>query len=345
MPSLTIDDRAVEVPEEATILDAARKLGIDIPTLCFLEGRAPQTSCMVCLVKVDGGERLLPACATKVRDGMRVESEAAEVRQARRMALELLLGDHLGDCIAPCHAVCPAHINIPRMIRQIASGRAREAGVTAAPCRDCAAPCEKACRRAVKDNAVSIRLLVRYAAEVAGAVRPPPAAAEREYSVHIGRVEKDEIDDFMADASPAGRIEPSQGPGGGFTEGEARREALRCLHCDCRKPGECRLRKYAAACGAKPNEYRGERRAFEQYVHPQNVVYEPGKCIACGLCVRITKDAAEPLGLAFVGRGFNVRVAVPFDGSLEEGLQRTAAECVAACPTGALAFKDDPKEA
>jgi len=285
---------------------AARKLGIDIPTLCFLEGRAPQTSCMVCLVKVDGGERLLPACATKVRDGMRVESETDEVRQARRMALELLLGDHLGDCIAPCHAVCPAHINIPRMIRQIASGRARGAAVIALRCRDCAAPCENACRRAVKDHAVSIRLLVRYAAEFEGAVPAPPVTAKREYSVHIGRVEKDD---------------------------------------DCRRPGDCRLRKYAAACGAKPNEYRGERRAFEQHVHPQNVVYEPGKCIACGLCVRITRDAAEPLGLTFIGRGFNVRVAVPFDGSLEAGLQRTAAECVDACPTGALAFKDDPKEA
>ena len=55
MPELTIDDRAVDVPDGPTILDAARKLGIDIPTLCFLEGRPPQTSCMVCRVKVDDG--------------------------------------------------------------------------------------------------------------------------------------------------------------------------------------------------------------------------------------------------------------------------------------------------
>ena len=124
MPSVTIDDRVVDVPEGATVLDAARQLGIDIPTLCFLGGHPPQTSCMVCLVKVDGARRLVPACATKARDGMRIESETDEIRTARRTALELLLSDHLGDCIAPCQAVCPAHMSIPQMIRQIAAGGA-----------------------------------------------------------------------------------------------------------------------------------------------------------------------------------------------------------------------------
>ena len=131
MPRITIDNQPIEVEAGATVLAAARRLGIDIPALCFLEGRAPQTSCMACLVKVDGGSRFLPACATVVREGMHVESETDEVRKARRTAIELLLGDHLGDCIAPCQAACPAHMDIPRMIRLVAGGRIREAAATA----------------------------------------------------------------------------------------------------------------------------------------------------------------------------------------------------------------------
>ena len=343
MPKLTIDNRPVEVEPGATVLDAARKLGIDIPTLCFLEGRPAQTSCMACLVKVNG--QLVPACATIATNGMRVESETDEVHGARRTALELLLGDHLGDCVAPCQAVCPSHINIPRIIRQVASGRIQDGVPAVEVCRTCRAPCEKACRRAVKDHAVSIRLLLRYAAEVGRPVAKPPAEpAERPYSVHVGRIDQEEIDLFMVGASEADRVEPSRGPDAGFTDDEARREALRCLHCDCRRADDCKLRNYGALCEASPRKHKVKRRRFEQQCHPQNVIYEPGKCIACGLCVQITKDAGESLGLTFVGRGFNVRVAVPFNRPLAEGLRHAAAECVRACPTGALAFKDDPQE-
>jgi NADH dehydrogenase/NADH:ubiquinone oxidoreductase subunit G len=68
------------------------------------------------------------------------------------------------------------------------------------------------------------------------------------------------------------------------------------------------------------------------------VIYESGKCIDCGLCIQIAAVAGEKLGLAFVGRGFNVRVAVPFDYSMAQALEHAAAKCVEACPTGALAL-------
>ena len=89
------------MPEGGTILDAARSLGVDIPTLCFLEGLDPNTSCMMCLVRVKGRRQLVPACATAVEDGMQVENETEEIRDVRRTCLELLLSDHIGDCAPP----------------------------------------------------------------------------------------------------------------------------------------------------------------------------------------------------------------------------------------------------
>ncbi len=122
MPKITIDNREVEVEAGTTVLDAAQKLGISIPTLCYLRGHEATTSCMVCVVKLAGANGLVPACGTVVRDGMRVESDSEEVREARKAALELLLSDHVGDCVGPCQMGCPAHMNIPQMIRQIAAG-------------------------------------------------------------------------------------------------------------------------------------------------------------------------------------------------------------------------------
>ena len=127
MPKLTIDNQEVEVEKGSTILDAANALGVDIPSMCFLKGCTPSTSCMVCVVKVEGRNGLVPACATVATDAMIVHSETDEVRKARTTALELLLSDHLGDCMGPCHVTCPATMDIPLMIRQIADGNMQAA--------------------------------------------------------------------------------------------------------------------------------------------------------------------------------------------------------------------------
>ena len=522
MPTITIDNQEITVQPGATILDAAGRLGIRIPTLCYLKGHPAITSCMVCVVKVAGVSKLLPACATRAQEGMVVESEWHEVHAARRMALELLLGDHLGDCVGPCHSTCPAHINIPLMIDHIAAGRNRDAirvvkehiALPAVLGRICPEICEKACRRGAGfgnpgpsgGGAVSICLLKRFAADLdlasgspyvpvckpfigkkvaivgagpaglsaayyllregvactihdenplpGGTLRwaiPPQrlprevidaevsiiesmgarfrmavkigeqvslddlqrdfdavivaagvdsvrlglemgahgikvnrhtlmthipgvfaagsaisphkhavrAVAEgrtaalsaaaylagklfqdqtRPYTVKMGKLAEDELAVFARDASPSDRISPA---GDGFAPDEAAAEARRCLHCECAKLAGCKLRDYAMEYAADPGEFKGERRHFARESDHPMLVYEPGKCISCGICVALAEEYGEPLGLTFIGRGFGVRVGVPFGESLSEGLRVAAEKCAESCPTGALVLKEN----
>src|SRR5208282_2751597 len=174
MPHITFDQRYVDMPVGSTILAAAERLGIQIPTLCYSRQCDPSTSCLVCLVKLLPSGRLVPACATPVAEGMQVESETAEIHAVRRSTLELLLSDHLGDCVAPCSFGCPAQMNIPQMLRQIVAGDLREALITvkadiALPAvlgRICPAPCEKVCRRGSLDGSIAICELKRIVADV-----------------------------------------------------------------------------------------------------------------------------------------------------------------------------------
>jgi predicted molibdopterin-dependent oxidoreductase YjgC len=87
---IEIDGRRISVPEDHTILDAARKLGIDTPTLCFLENLTPVNVCRVCVVELEGSRVLVPACSRKVEPGMRIKTDSERVRLSRRLVLEFL---------------------------------------------------------------------------------------------------------------------------------------------------------------------------------------------------------------------------------------------------------------
>jgi len=522
MPTLKIDNRQVSVAQGSTVLDAARSLGIDVPALCHRDGCTPNTSCLCCIVRVNGGKRLVPSCATKAADGMVVESETPEIRSARQMALELLLADHAGDCRAPCQNVCPARMDIATMIRQIHAGELREALLTvkqriALPAvlgRICPELCEKGCRRGQIDAPVSICQLKRYVADVdlasghpwlpacreptgkrvaiAGAgpaglaaawyllqlghacvlfdehdepggnlryavdpeklprdvlnreigllhelgarfqtrqkigaaislaelkqqydavllalgemdaakaaalgmpmlgkglktdkktmltpqagvfatgaavtpyrhavravadgrsaallvdafLRGVVAAAEPQFTVRLGVLSDTELAAFQSNATRDPRA-AAVAPTAGLSDRQAAGESGRCLHCECAKLSSCSLRKYAIDYGASVSAYKMQRRPFVRTASHPLVVYEPGKCISCGICVQIARNAAEPLGLTFVGRGFDVRIGVPFNGALAEALTKTAKECAAACPTGALALGACPPQ-
>jgi NADH dehydrogenase/NADH:ubiquinone oxidoreductase subunit G len=112
------------------------------------------------------------------------------------------------------------------------------------------------------------------------------------------------------------------------------------MNCDCRKPDSCKLRIYADEYGADQKKYRSEQRkpVIKQYTH-ESIVYEQEKCIKCGLCVGITAGEKELTGLTFIGRGFDVRIGVPFTRELGEALTLTAAKCAKACPTAAISMK------
>lgn len=188
--TLTIDGREVSVPEGATILDAARKLEIPVPTLCHNQALAPYGSCWVCAVKVEGARTLVPSCSTKAREGMIVHSEDPEVRQTRRVCLELLLSDHHGDCLGPCQEACPAGIDVQGYIAHAAKGEYAEAirlvkqkNPLPLICgRVCPRPCEENCRRNLVDEPVAVDAIKRYLADwdrSLGADRYVPPRAER----------------------------------------------------------------------------------------------------------------------------------------------------------------------
>lgn len=523
---IRIDGHEVELLPCQSVLDGARKLGIDIPTLCYLEKCGPQTSCLACVVKING--KLVPSCGTKATAGMVVESETDEVHEARRTALELLFSDHVGDCLSPCHRLCPLGLNIPAMLRQIQVGALEQAAATvrdALPLpavlgRLCHHPCEQGCRRSSWDDPAAIReeecfvadwdyglkkagektggeshtpclpscsaasgksvviigagptglatayqllrdghgvtlvdrhqtaggslrqvaekdlprrvldaeleFLTRLGAKfkpyialgteltldglslgfdaillalgeisksegealglsmapggikvnvatgqterahvfAAGrAVKPlnrivkaiaegvaiaarinqflnnePIGSSSRPFSSVMGRLERDELKKFIQNSAAGGSVTPCDACAG-FNRAEAAAEASRCLHCDCRSSGNCALQGYAQLYEVNASRYRQQRRSFEQLMQPGGVIFEPGKCIRCGICVKLTELAGEPLGLTFIGRGFDVKVAAPFGKSVEEGLQKVAEECVKHCPTGALAMR------
>lgn len=506
MPQLRIDNLELTAPDDATILQAAASVGIDIPHLCSTDGCDPETSCLVCLVRVQGIRRLVPACATRVSEGMVVQNSTDEVRLARRTALELLLAEHTGECFAPCRNVCPAHLDIPEMVRCINDGELRDAARIA---REdlvlpgilgyvCPGLCEKGCRRASADQAVSICSLHRYTAEMdlasgdpwlpqcdqptgknvaiigagpaglaaayvllkhghavtifdaadaaggtlrtsvdpaklprqiidaeaallarlgaqfhfgqalgqqltleslrqthnavllavgqASAAGSQPATDARSsfttatpgvfaattthehavravadgkvagqaiddylagralpakapaFAVRMGRLSAPEIRSFLAGASTRPRVDLKEAT---FTAEQACDESGRCMECGCHSIQWCRLRQYAIQYDADPNRYRGQRRPFVRDESHPHVIFEPGKCIDCGLCVQVTRRHSEQLGLTFVGRGFDVRIAVPFGESLEGALRQTAEEVCRVCPTGALRRRPD----
>ncbi len=99
MVNITINGQSLSVPQDYTILQAARQAGIDIPTLCYLKDINEIGACRMCLVEVKGARTLVTACVYPVNEGMEVFTNTARVRKARKAVLELLLSNHNKKCL------------------------------------------------------------------------------------------------------------------------------------------------------------------------------------------------------------------------------------------------------
>ncbi|MEJ2744595.1 MAG: FAD-dependent oxidoreductase [bacterium] len=170
---ITIDGKRIAAHRGETILQAARRAGVNIPTLCHDEKLEPYASCWICAVKVKGAPRLRPACATEVSDGMEIVTHDNEILATRKLCIELLLSDHCGECLPPCRLACPAGCDARGYLNLILDKRYDEAlrlimetvPMPATIGRICPHPCEEACRRSVVDEPASICALKRFAAE------------------------------------------------------------------------------------------------------------------------------------------------------------------------------------
>ncbi|MBI5727349.1 MAG: (2Fe-2S)-binding protein, partial [Ignavibacteriales bacterium] len=99
MVELTINKIKVKAEDNMTILDAAKSVGITVPTLCHLKDLVPSGACRICSVEVEGFRNLVPSCAYPVSEGLVVETNSPRVRRARKTIVELLVEDHPQDCL------------------------------------------------------------------------------------------------------------------------------------------------------------------------------------------------------------------------------------------------------
>ena len=172
-----INDITVSAEPGEMIVNVAERYGIEIPTLCHDPKIKSYGACGMCVIEAKGGGKLLRSCSTEVNErtaGMEYYTDTPRTIQARKLALELLMSDHTGDCRPPCMEACPAETDCQGYVGMIANGMDAEAlslimekiPLPASIGRVCPHPCEKKCRRGQLDKPVSIAALKRFAGDV-----------------------------------------------------------------------------------------------------------------------------------------------------------------------------------
>jgi len=179
--NINVDGKNYEVLENQTVLSACRSVGADIPTLCHDDRLTPYGGCLMCRVEIEGARGNPLSCSSMVTDGMVIGTRSKALTKQRKTAVELMLSDHHGDCVAPCSMACPAHIDIQGYIAHIANGDFEEAlalikkqNPLPVVCgRICTRQCEDQCRRRLVDEAIGIDYLKRFVADLDVAQETP----------------------------------------------------------------------------------------------------------------------------------------------------------------------------
>ena len=169
----------------------------------------------------------------------------------------------------------------------------------------------------------------------------PVKGEPRMFNSRFGKLVSEEFSEYLKESVTASRNFPVKGGYSGFTAQEAINEAKRCLRCDCRAIDECKLRVYSDRYNADQRRFKtSERRKITKINNHSSIIYEPQKCIKCGICVRLTEKDKEKFGFTYIGRGFDVEVGVPFNEELGLALTETALKVAKGCPTGAIELKN-----
>ncbi len=176
MPKIlvNIDGKEIEAFKNQTILEICKDNDIDVPTLCYNEKLENFGACGLCVVEIEGANKLFRSCSTKAQNGMIIKTTSNRIRESRKTTLELLLSYHTGDCKAPCTLACPANVDVQGYVGLIANEEYGEAlklikeklPFPASVGRVCPHPCQTDCRRDTIDNPISIAWLKRYAGDI-----------------------------------------------------------------------------------------------------------------------------------------------------------------------------------
>lgn len=205
--TLTIDGQKTNVPKDYTILQAAKEIGIEVPALCYDPNLEIVAACRLCLVEIEGKNKLETSCSTKVREGMVVHTESEKIISIRKEILQLLLDSHPNDCLT------------------------------------------------------------------------------------------------------------------------------------CQKAGECLLQKYAYRYDVKFREHDGAMRPNLVDTSSPYILKDDSKCILCGKCVRTCSLIDDRKVLAFSNRGYDTKISLDADQTLETSSCVSCNRCVVVCPVGALVDK------